>query len=79
MDGMDDAQKKMFLAARGAKNLSEVVSGLRGKKVDFAKEVAMAYKLKAAGRYDEAPLSVGAIIKKEFPDGQMTKPFASTI
>eukprot|EP00416_Gambierdiscus_australes_P034802 CAMPEP_0171102442 /NCGR_PEP_ID=MMETSP0766_2-20121228/57834_1 /TAXON_ID=439317 /ORGANISM="Gambierdiscus australes, Strain CAWD 149" /LENGTH=78 /DNA_ID=CAMNT_0011562735 /DNA_START=57 /DNA_END=293 /DNA_ORIENTATION=- len=78
MEGLDEAQKKVLLAAQGAKNLTEVVGWFRGKN-NFAKEVAMAYKLKAAGRFEEAPLSVEAIMKKEFPDGVMPKPFGSTI
>mmetsp|Transcript_76990 Transcript_76990/g.225817 ORF Transcript_76990/g.225817 Transcript_76990/m.225817 type:complete len:81 (-) Transcript_76990:93-335(-) len=80
MDGMDEVEKKNVLAARGAKNLAEVVNGVRGKKVaDLSSEVKKAYKLKAAGRYEDPPMSVEAIVKKEFPDGSFPKPWGSSI
>eukprot|EP00411_Alexandrium_monilatum_P122601 CAMPEP_0175649434 /NCGR_PEP_ID=MMETSP0097-20121207/8838_1 /TAXON_ID=311494 /ORGANISM="Alexandrium monilatum, Strain CCMP3105" /LENGTH=80 /DNA_ID=CAMNT_0016955369 /DNA_START=18 /DNA_END=260 /DNA_ORIENTATION=- len=80
MDGMDEVAAKSAMMARGCTSLGEVVNGLRCKKgIDFAKEVKKAYKLKAAGRYEDPVLSVEAIVKKEFPDGNFPKPYGSSI
>eukprot|EP00413_Alexandrium_margalefii_P039189 CAMPEP_0204602452 /NCGR_PEP_ID=MMETSP0661-20131031/56661_1 /ASSEMBLY_ACC=CAM_ASM_000606 /TAXON_ID=109239 /ORGANISM="Alexandrium margalefi, Strain AMGDE01CS-322" /LENGTH=77 /DNA_ID=CAMNT_0051613409 /DNA_START=58 /DNA_END=291 /DNA_ORIENTATION=+ len=77
---MDEVAQKSAMQARGCKRLGEVVNGLRGKKgVDFAKEVKKAYKLKAAGRYEDLVMSVEAVVKREFPDGAFPKPYGSTI
>mmetsp|Transcript_91196 Transcript_91196/g.294973 ORF Transcript_91196/g.294973 Transcript_91196/m.294973 type:complete len:95 (-) Transcript_91196:93-377(-) len=91
MEGMDEAQKKIALSAQGAKSLADVVHGVRGERAcaprmascfeskkweNFPKEVKKAYKLKVAGRFEEQPLSIEAIIKKEFPDGNFLKPWA---
>mmetsp|Transcript_69240 Transcript_69240/g.196202 ORF Transcript_69240/g.196202 Transcript_69240/m.196202 type:complete len:86 (+) Transcript_69240:104-361(+) len=83
MEGMDDAQMKAALAARGAKHLTEAVSCAREQKAirknpeSFAKEVKKTYKLFAAGRFEATPLSFEEILKKEFPDGQFGKPYGS--
>mmetsp|Transcript_105081 Transcript_105081/g.328650 ORF Transcript_105081/g.328650 Transcript_105081/m.328650 type:complete len:95 (+) Transcript_105081:76-360(+) len=91
MEGMDEAQKKVALGAQGAKNLAEMVHSVRAARAaaprmascfeskkweNFPKEVKKAYKLKVAGRFEEQPLSIEAIIKKEFPDGNFLKPWA---
>eukprot|EP00413_Alexandrium_margalefii_P009184 CAMPEP_0204532434 /NCGR_PEP_ID=MMETSP0661-20131031/11723_1 /ASSEMBLY_ACC=CAM_ASM_000606 /TAXON_ID=109239 /ORGANISM="Alexandrium margalefi, Strain AMGDE01CS-322" /LENGTH=77 /DNA_ID=CAMNT_0051538673 /DNA_START=66 /DNA_END=299 /DNA_ORIENTATION=+ len=77
---MDEVAQKSAMQARGCKNLAEVVNGLRCKKgADLGKEVKKAYKLKAAGRYEDPVMSVEAVVKKEFPDGAFPKPYGSTI
>mmetsp|Transcript_180 Transcript_180/g.496 ORF Transcript_180/g.496 Transcript_180/m.496 type:complete len:81 (-) Transcript_180:114-356(-) len=79
MEGVNEVEKKSALATRGAKNLAEVVNGLRGSKAaSLSGDVKRAYKLMAAGRYEDPPASVEAIVKKEFPDGSFPKPFGST-
>mmetsp|Transcript_24226 Transcript_24226/g.36414 ORF Transcript_24226/g.36414 Transcript_24226/m.36414 type:complete len:81 (-) Transcript_24226:82-324(-) len=80
MDAMDEAQQKVAMQVRGCMHLAEVVNGSRGTKgISFDKEVKRAYKLTAAGRYEEPVMSVEAIVKKEFPDGSYPKPWGSTI
>eukprot|EP00414_Alexandrium_minutum_P012466 CAMPEP_0113827672 /NCGR_PEP_ID=MMETSP0328-20130328/4885_1 /TAXON_ID=39455 /ORGANISM="Alexandrium minutum" /LENGTH=76 /DNA_ID=CAMNT_0000795663 /DNA_START=17 /DNA_END=247 /DNA_ORIENTATION=- /assembly_acc=CAM_ASM_000350 len=75
---MDEVEKKTALAARGAKSLAEVVNGIRSSKgSDISVDVKRAYKLMAAGRYEEPPMSVEAIVKKEFPDGSYPKPYGA--
>mmetsp|Transcript_174 Transcript_174/g.484 ORF Transcript_174/g.484 Transcript_174/m.484 type:complete len:81 (-) Transcript_174:60-302(-) len=80
MDSMDEAQLKSAMQIRGCKHLAEAVNGLRSQKgVDLSKEVKRAYKLMAAGRYEDPVMSVEAIVKKEFPDGVFPKPYGSTL
>mmetsp|Transcript_13829 Transcript_13829/g.38066 ORF Transcript_13829/g.38066 Transcript_13829/m.38066 type:complete len:81 (+) Transcript_13829:93-335(+) len=80
MSGMDDVEKKTALATRGAKNLAEAVNGLRSSKAaSLSVDVKRAYKLMAAGRYEEPVASVEAIVKREFPDGAFPKPFGSAM
>mmetsp|Transcript_59019 Transcript_59019/g.132918 ORF Transcript_59019/g.132918 Transcript_59019/m.132918 type:complete len:80 (-) Transcript_59019:86-325(-) len=79
MESIDSLQH----ASKGAKSLAESVhslrSGLKADKWDkFPKQVAKMYKLKAAGRFEEAPASPEEIMKREFPDG-MTKPYGAMI
>mmetsp|Transcript_47633 Transcript_47633/g.108079 ORF Transcript_47633/g.108079 Transcript_47633/m.108079 type:complete len:80 (-) Transcript_47633:76-315(-) len=77
---MDEAQKTASLQAKGCMHLAQVVNGLRQQKgIDLGKEVKKAYKLMAAGRYEEPVMSVEAIVKKEFPDGAFPKPYMSAI